>query len=123
MPEHRLQELNTKLNVFQKIGYTLILLVVGSLLAPLFMVGVQLTQNAILRGMLAALLDVLIPFYLLLIVFIWWRPAWLTRLYIWAEAKLVFVGHVLVFLVFVLLILLLSVVAIRTIFFDDLAVR
>ncbi len=123
MPEHRLQELNTKLNVFQKIGYTLILLVVGSLLAPLFMVGVQLTQSAILRGMLTALLDVLIPFCLLLIVFIWWRPAWLTRLYIWAEAKLVFVGHVLVFLVFVLLILLLIVVAIRALFFDDLAMR
>lgn len=114
MRRHRLQELNTKLNVFQKLGYTVILLVVGVLLALLFMVGVQLTQDPILRGVLTVLLDALVPFYILLILYIWWRPQWLSRLYSWAEAKLVFVGDAVVLLVFVLLISLLVVLVVRT---------
>lgn len=113
MPRHRLQELNTKLNVFQKLGYSVILLVVGVLLALLFMVGVQLTQDPILRGVLTVLLDALVPFYILLILYIWWRPQWLSRLYSRAETKLVFVGDALVLLVFVLMIVLLVVLAVR----------
>jgi hypothetical protein len=79
----------------------------------LLVIGVQLTQDPILRGVLTVLLDAVVPFYILLILYIWRRPQWLSRLYSRAEAKLVFVGDAVVLLVFVLLIVLLIVLAVR----------
>ena len=70
MPQHRLKELNRKHNFLHKLGYTVLLLVFGAVVTPLFWIGVELTEEPVLRWMLSLLIDALIPFYFLLLAWI-----------------------------------------------------
>lgn len=105
MSKYRLSELNKKAGFFQKLGHTIALLLVGILVTPLYCFGLALTNDPVLRWMLRAFLEALVPFYLLLILFVWWRPNWLSRWYSHAEARLLWVGRTLCAVVFALLLI------------------
>ncbi len=105
MQKHRLDELNRPLNFFQKLGYTLLLLVFGIVVSPLYFYALTVDYDPITKALIHVFLKALIPFYLMLIVFVWWRPRWLTRLYRASESGIAKLADVAVVAAFLLLIL------------------
>jgi len=90
---YRLRELNTAKSVWQKLGVTVLLLVFGILLAPLFLLAPSLNPEPTAKWITKIAVDLIAGYYLVLLVFVWWRPKWLQRVYEAEESKLVRWGY------------------------------
>lgn len=86
---HRLQELNQPQGFFQKLCLTFLLLVFGALIAPFFFMGFQLLKDPLSQEVLKFIVETIGAFYVVLLIYIWWRPRWLTYLYGVVESKLI----------------------------------
>jgi len=65
------------------------------LAAPLLVVGVAAVQPPWFGAVLKHGLEILAIFYAVLLIYVWWRPQWLTAVYSSVETKLVRTGQVL----------------------------
>lgn len=86
---HRLRELNQRQGFIQKLWTTFLLLVFAALITPLLVMGLELLANLVVKGIFRVILETIGAFYLVLLVYIWWRPGWLMYLYEVLEFKLV----------------------------------
>lgn len=91
---HRLRELNQPQGFFQKLWTTFLLLVFAALIVPLLFVGLQLPANPVLQEGFKFILEATGVFYLVLLIYIWWRPRWLAYLYGMVESRLVATAYV-----------------------------
>jgi hypothetical protein len=92
--EHRFRELNRK-GFFAKLWVTVVLLVFGALVTPLLVLGVAAAEPPLFHAVMKHGLEALGIFYAVLLVYVWWRPAWLTALYSFLENELVRIGQIL----------------------------
>jgi hypothetical protein len=86
---HRLQELNQTQSFFQKLWATFLLLVFAALITPFFLMGLQLLADPVIHYVVQFIFETTGAFYLVLLIYIWWRPRWLTHLYGLVESKLI----------------------------------
>jgi len=91
---HRLRELNQPQDFFQKLWTTILLLVFAVLIAPMFLMGLQLLANPVVREVFKFVLETIGVFYLVLLVYIWWHPRWLAYLYGLVESRLVATAYI-----------------------------
>jgi hypothetical protein len=72
--------------------------------------GLELLPNPITKGIFEVILESVGVFYFVLLIYIWWRPRWLTCLYDVVEFKLVAMVYVVVGLAIVASVIMLLVV-------------
>ena len=94
MLNHLLDEFNRPLKFFQKLGYTILLLVFGIVIAPFLAMGRMADHHPAVEWLIDIFLGSLIPFYLFLLVYIWWRPRWVAKLYRKFEDEIARIVHV-----------------------------
>ncbi len=91
----QLREMNRPSSFLSKLGRTVLLLVIGALVTPLIVPGYAAVQAEgpmwAWAGRIA--LNAGVVFYVTLLIYTWWQPAWLRSIYQNAERKLVLVGH------------------------------
>ena len=76
--------------LFDKLFLTVALLFLGPLLGVLFFAATSApTWQPPWSWIVQQLLNALGVFYVLLVVFVWWRPDWLRRHYVAAERKVI----------------------------------
>ena len=90
---HRLRDPNQRQGFFQKLWTTFLLLVFAALITPLFFVGLQALADPIVREVVHFAAETIAAFYFVLLIYIWWRPKWLTFVYGLVESKLVGTGY------------------------------
>jgi hypothetical protein len=110
---HRLRDLNRPMGFFQKLGTTILLLLFAALVTPLFFFGLHLLPDPVVRAVAKHIVETIAVFYVLLLVFIWWRPKWIVHLYDHAETKLVLTGYIVGGIVLIIAIVALAACALR----------
>jgi hypothetical protein len=91
---HRLRDLNRPMGILEKVWTTFVLLVFGVLVTPLLVIGWHQVADPFLHELLAYVLEAVAVFYVALVVYIWWRPRWIARIYDSVESKLVKTAYV-----------------------------
>lgn len=91
---HRLRDLNRPMGIFEKVWTTFVLLVFGALVTPLLVIGWHQVANPLLHELVAYVLEAVAVFYVALIVYVWWRPRWMVRMYSSVESRLVQTAYV-----------------------------
>ncbi|MDZ4783606.1 MAG: hypothetical protein SGJ19_25440 [Planctomycetia bacterium] len=97
MPDQRSQlDLDDDQGFFSRLGQFFSALFLGPLIGLLFWLGIEQNRRAapLVATIAENLLKTLVLFWVLLLVFIWYRPSWLRRLYLRSERKVVFVGWI-----------------------------
>jgi len=95
LSRHLLDELNSATSFRQKLRVTFLLVVFGGLVAPLLWLGTQLVQGEYVQPMTRLVVDTIAVYYVTLLVFIWWRPPFLQKLYASQERELAVHGFLL----------------------------
>ncbi len=92
--------------VLHRIGLTIATLMVGSLVV-LAMFGLFVAVNVQVNGvpwgvrfLVNAAIETVLAFFLLVVVYIWWRPPWFREIYLSVETKFLFLIRGLVLVAF-----------------------
>jgi hypothetical protein len=112
---HLLSDLNRAQGFLGKLGTTLLLLLFAVLMVPLLWLGLEFVADPVLRQVLTFGLETLVAFYVVLLVYLWWRPPWLARLYTAVESRLVKTAYVGGAIVLVAAAVMLGILVIRSI--------
>lgn len=86
MSERSQLGLDEEHSFFEKLKQFVVLLLVGPLIGLVLFAAVGAVQPPWNAVVLHAS-QTLGPFWAMLLVFVWWRPAWLRSLYLWIEWK------------------------------------
>jgi hypothetical protein len=75
-----------------KLGQFLAVLVVGPLIGLLLLAALMQPMTPVWKYIAHAIVETLVVFWILLLVFIWWRPSWLRHIYASTERKVIFIA-------------------------------
>ena len=82
-------------SIAEKLGLFLSALLIGMLVGPLIFLGIQHLEPR-WRTVGLCVSESLAAFWVCLLVFIWWRPAWFRRIYLSVERKVVLAVQIIV---------------------------
>lgn len=92
---HFLDELNSAMTFRQKLWMTILLAVFGALIAPFLWLGTQFVKGRFARPLTLFAVETIAAYYATLLVYIWWRPPFLRKIYAKKERALVRYGSIL----------------------------
>ena len=88
---HSLLGLGEQLTVWQRVGSTFVILLMAAILL-LGLLGVHFPENQpVVQAVAREVVHIGYAFCGIALVFIWWQPRFLKRLYLWAERKIIVV--------------------------------
>ncbi len=82
-------------SVWQKLFLFVSTLLIGPLIGLLLFMAVMGLQPP-WKSLAVVLAEAFAAFWLASLVFIWWRPPWFRRIYLWVENKLILIVYVLI---------------------------
>lgn len=82
-------------SLLERLGLFLSVLVLGPLIGLLLLAGVLVVEGPA-QSLAKILLESLGLFWIAALVYIWWRPRWFRKIYLWIEGKLILVVQLLI---------------------------
>jgi hypothetical protein len=82
-------------SLLERLGLFLSVLFLGPLIGLLLLAGLSVVEGPA-KSVAMILLESLGVFWIAVLVYIWWRPRWFRRIYLWTEGKLILVVQLLI---------------------------
>ncbi len=82
-------------SIWHKLSLFFTTLLLGPLIGLMLLAGISVLQPP-WQSVATVLLEALAVFWFATLIFIWWRPPWFRRVYLWAENKLILVVWIMI---------------------------